>query len=221
MATIDLIRMQTLDLDQPDIREMLSGVFKGDVLDTLSLDWSQKQTNINNIAIGTNALEIQVALNVIDIGDNATNISTNTGNITTNATNISTNTGNITTNATNISTNAGNITTNTTNIGTNTTAIGLASGQLVGNLDFATALIGGVVLLAVNVSDAVQSGVVVTQPSLSPALAVYNQADTQLMTNLVNELKNDLNQAIIDFNAVTAQLNALLLANQNANQMAL
>ena len=221
LSTIDLVRIEDLALDQDDIREILSTAgFKGDALDTLSLDLSQKQANINTVAQGTNSLEIQVALNVIAIDDNATAISTNTANIATNTTDIGTNATNISTNTGNITTNATNIGTNTTNITANTNAIALASGQLVGNLDFATSGTGGVVLEAVNVSDAVQSTVSVTSPDATAAPVVYDQTDAQTAVTLVNELKSDLNQAITDFNAVTAQLNAFLLANQNANQMA-
>lgn len=144
------------------------------------------------------------------IQENTDAILVNSGNITTNTTNISTNTGNITTNTGNITTNTTNIGTNTTNITANTNAIALASGQLVGNNDFATTGIGGVVNEAVNVADAVASTVSVTSPDAT---------DLPTVITLANETKADVNQLVTDLNAAIAQVNAFLLANQNANQM--
>ncbi len=215
LTTAELLRQQALDLDYDDVKELLlSAGLKGDI-ETLSLDWTQKQININTLADSSTSIETQVALNVIAISNNATNISTNTGNITTNTSNIGTNTTNIGTNTTNITTNA----TNLTNHIADTSTHGV-TGNIVGTTDFALTLTGGVVLLANNVADAVQSTVTVTSPDATAAPAVYDQTDAQTAVTLVNELKADLTQAITDFNLVTAQLNAFLAANQTANQMA-
>ena len=185
-------------------------------------DYFYKQSNINSLAVSSEGVEVQVilntaqiAVNVTDIATNATDISTNATNIATNVTNIGTNTTNIGINATGISTNASNLTTHE-----NDTSAHGATGNNVGTLDYASAGTGGVVLRAVKVTNAVDSTVSVDSPDATVAPLVYDQAQIQTIVTLANETKGDVNQLVTDVNAAIAQLNAFLLANQNAKQMA-
>ena len=195
LTPAQLLRQQALNLDYDDVKELLSSAgLKGNALDALALDWTQKQTNINDIAGSTTTLEGQVEQNTLDIFNNATDI----GN---NATDI------------------GN---NTTNITANTDAIALANGQLVGNNDFAQSLIGGVVLLAANVADASITTTVIATADVGAAPAAYSQAYAQEQTDLINECKSKINSLVSsDVLDLITQLNAFLAANQTANQMSL
>ena len=177
-------------------------------------DFYNKQLNINDIALLSDDQTSQITQNTEDIATNADNIDTNTSNISTNTENIATNTADIVTNADNISD-------NTTDIATNTSAIALADGQLVGNNDFATLSVGGVVNLAANVTDAVITTTEITTSDLGTAPATYSQTYAQQQTDLLNECKTKINSLVSsDVLSVITQLNALLLAEQNANQMA-
>lgn len=170
-----------------------------------------------------------------DVANNTDNIATNATNIATNATDITSNTTNITTNTTNIGTNASNITANSTNIGTNSTNIGTNSsnfdahnnsdsqhgvtGNNVGDGDFAELSTGGVVNLAVAVTDAVDSSVSVTSPDASAAPATYSQTQVQEIVTLANETKADLNTLVTDLNNAVTQLNDLLAKSRTAGQL--
>ena len=94
------------------------------------------------------------------------------------------------------------------------------TGNNVGTLDYASAGTGGVVLRAVKVTDAVDSTVSVDSPDATAAPIAYDQAQIQAIVTLANETKGDVNQLVTDVNAAIAQLNAFILANQNAKQMA-
>ena len=95
-----------------------------------------------------------------------------------------------------------------------------ANGDIVGTDDYAQAGVGGVVLLANPVANAVASTVSVTSPDAAAAPATYNQAQAQSVVALVNEMKGDVNTLVANLNAAITQLNALLSAERSAKQMA-
>ncbi len=95
-----------------------------------------------------------------------------------------------------------------------------ATGNIVGTGDYAQAGVGGVVLLANSVANAVASAVSVTSPDATAAPATYNQAQAQSVVALVNEMKGDVNTLVANLNAAITQLNALLAAERSAKQMA-
>lgn len=196
----ELVLRQSINLSYNDIQKALP-----DAPVYLIKDLFNKQSNINDLAQISGDVESQVILNTDQIAINVSDISVNVTNISTNTTNIATNT-------TNIGTNSTNIGTNTTNITANTNAIALANGQLVGNDDFATALVGGVVNLSANVVDAVASTVTVTSPAAT---------DLPTVITLANELSANQTQLVTDLNNAITQLNAFLAANKTAKQMAL
>jgi hypothetical protein len=74
-------------------------------------------------------------------------------------------------------------------------------------------------LLAALVNNAVSSTVAVTSPDATAAGIFYSRADTQTSIDLVNELKVDVNQLVVDFNAAITQLNEFLASNKTAKQM--
>lgn len=82
----------------------------------------------------------------------------------------------------------------------NASAIALASGQLVGNLDFATPAVGGVVLLAALISDLTQ----ITTADIGAAPATYDQAYTQSVTDLTNENKAKINEIVLKIKEIIA-----------------
>lgn len=94
-----------------------------------------------------------------------------------------------------------------------------ATGDIVGTDDYAQPALGGTVFLAAAVADAVQSAV--TPPAaVAAAPAAYSQAYADSQTNAINALSTALAQAIIDYNAVVTQLNALLASERAAKQLA-
>lgn len=90
----------------------------------------------NAFTAGTTAVAADVNANfdalAVEVNDNDSRITTNTGNITANTTKADTNTGNITANTTAIGNNTTNITANTSAIGTNTTGVA-ANATAIGN----------------------------------------------------------------------------------------
>lgn len=102
----------------------------------------------------------------------------------------------------------------------NAAAIALASGQLVGNNDFATVPVGGVVNLMALVADAVDSLAEITIVDIGAAPALYDQTYTQSVTDLLNDTKAKHNQLRLDLNLVVTQLNELLDNSITAKQMA-
>lgn len=95
-----------------------------------------------------------------------------------------------------------------------------ATGDIVGTDDYATALVGGTVLLATAVANAAASTVSVTLPDATAAPAAYNQAQAQSVVTLANEMKGDINTLVANFNALTTQFNALLASERTAKQLA-
>lgn len=94
------------------------------------------------------------------------------------------------------------------------------TGINVGTEDFCQDLIGGVVLLAGFIADAVASTAEVIIPDVGVAPGGYTSAYAQQQTDLINDVKSKHNQLVIELNAVVTQLNALLLSIITAKQMA-
>lgn len=94
-----------------------------------------------------------------------------------------------------------------------------ATGNIVGTGDYCTAVVGGTVLLASAVTNAVPSSVSVTSTPNAAGVA-YVQADAATWVAMLNELKTDLNALVSDTNAAITQLNALLAAERAAKQLA-
>ncbi len=182
-------------------------------------DYFYKQSNIYSLAANSKSSDDQVADNTAAILVNETNISINSGAIVANASDISDNADNITTNATNIGSNTTTIGTNSTNITNVTNAFNMhngsssqhgVTGDNIGTEDYAQSSIGGVVLLAALVADAVDSAVSVDSPDAT---------DLPTVLTLANETKADVNQLVTDLNAVITQLNEFLANNKTAKQM--
>ena len=110
------------------------------------------------------------------------------------------NTNDISTNATDISTNATNITSVTDDLDTHELSSSQhgVTGSNVGDEDFCTTLVGGVVKLMALVNDASASTVSVTNPDATAAPVAYDQAAAQTAVTLVNELKGDVNDLVTD-----------------------
>ena len=203
LTTAELLRLQALDLDYDDVKELLSEAgLKGDI-DTRSLDWTQKQININTLADSSTAVETQVALNVIAIEVNAQDLADHIANL------IGAHAASAISYDNSISflvsinvQDAIDETVGDLDAHTSASSAHGAGGNIVGTTDFATSILGGVVLEATNVADAVQSTVAVTSPDATAAPAVYDQTDAQTAVTLVNELKADLNQAYRLYNEV-------------------
>lgn len=94
-----------------------------------------------------------------------------------------------------------------------------ATGAIVGTGNYASAAIGGTVLLAAAVADAVPSTVSITSTPNAAGVA-YAQADAATWVTMLNELKTDVNTLVTNTNAAIAQLNALLASERTAKQLA-
>jgi hypothetical protein len=95
-----------------------------------------------------------------------------------------------------------------------------STGDIVGNADFCTELIGGVVLLIELVADAVDSTAEVTLADLGTAPATYNQGYNDSQTNLINDVKAKHNTMLTDLNNAIAQINDIIAKSKTAKQMA-
>jgi uncharacterized protein YbjQ (UPF0145 family) len=95
-----------------------------------------------------------------------------------------------------------------------------ATGDIVGNLDYATALVGGVVFEAVAVADAVDSAISPIT-SVGAAGAAYVQAYAQSQTDAINTLANDLQTLQANFNDAVAVINLILATERTAKQRAI
>lgn len=92
-----------------------------------------------------------------------------------------------------------------------------ASGNIVGTGNVATAITNGVVKLASAVADQAASTVSVTNtPNAAPA--AYSQVDAATWVTLLNELKTDVNQLVLDLNALTTKVNDSLATERTALQ---
>lgn len=95
-------------------------------------------------------------------------------------------------------------------VSANAAAIALANGQLVGNMDYATVSVGGVVDLAALVSDLTQ----IATADIGAAPAAYDQTYTQSVTDLTNENKAKVNEIVLKVNEIIAgQITAKQMSN--------
>lgn len=101
---------------------------------------------------------------------------------------------------------------------TNRTTHG-ARGNLVGTLDYPTAITGGAVLLASAVANEPLTTVTIFNTP-NAAGAGYVQADAATWVTMLNEIKTDFNQLTLDHNALVNKFNTLLAAQRTAKQLA-
>ena len=94
------------------------------------------------------------------------------------------------------------------------------AGDNVGTLDYCTPILGGVVLLAVNVADAAVLATDITLPDLLTAPVAYNSVYATQQSAMANECKAKINDIITDIENIKTQLNAVLASTQAAKQMA-
>lgn len=94
-----------------------------------------------------------------------------------------------------------------------------ALGNLVGSLDYPTAITGGAVLLSSAVANAAASAVSAVLNPNAAGLA-YLQADAATWVAMLAEHKTQINQLTTDLNAAITQINALLAAMRTAKQLA-
>ena len=95
-----------------------------------------------------------------------------------------------------------------------------SNGNIVGDNDFCTELIGGVVNLMALVVDAVDSTAEVTVSDVGPAPVGYDAVYAQQQTDLINDVKEKHNTMLSDLNNAIAQLNELIANSKTAKQMA-
>lgn len=94
-----------------------------------------------------------------------------------------------------------------------------ASGDIVGNLDYAQLAVGGVVWLAPAVGDAVDSATV-PPAALGAAGAAYNQAYAQSQTDTINALITNVTDLQNALNAAIDIINSSLATERTAKQRA-
>lgn len=224
---VQAVLRQSLDLSLKDIKKEHPTWSK-----TAQDDYFYKQSNINDIALLGDRSSDQTDINTQAIAQNTSDISQNSLAISGNSDDISTNATNLT-NHINDNTDAHDapaISFDPSGTGlSSTNAQGAIAeldsdltdhvnadvahgtlGDVIGTGDYAQALLGGSVLLATLVTDAMQSTVSVDSPDAS---------DLPTVITLANETKADVNQLVVDLNLAITQLNAFLAANQTAKQM--
>jgi len=209
----ELVLRQSINLSYNDIQKALP-----EAPAYLIKDLFNKQSNINDLAQVSGSAEDQVIQNTADIITNAQGISDNAQNLTNHiddtddahdASAISfDNSGGLA--ATDVQGAIDEVDSDLTDHVNADSAHGTA-GDVVGTGNFATALLGGVVLLAANITNAAASTVDVTSPDAT---------DLPSVITLANETKADVNQLVTDFNNLVTKFNAFLAANQAAKQMA-
>lgn len=94
-----------------------------------------------------------------------------------------------------------------------------ATGNIVGTGDYCTSIVGGTVLLANAVANAVPVSVSISSTPNAAGVA-YAQADAATWVAMLNEIKTDFNTLVTETNAAITQLNALLAAERAAKQLA-
>lgn len=182
-------------------------------------DYFYKQSNIYSLTANSQVSDDQVA-------DNTQNIQTNAENIQTNADNLAahindTDDAHAASAISYDNTTSGLAATNAqaaidevdANLDTHTASESAhgVTGDNIGTEDYAQPSIGGAVLLAALVTDAVDSTVSVDSPDAT---------DLPTVITLANETKADVNQLVTDLNNVVTQLNEFLANNKTAKQMA-
>jgi hypothetical protein len=94
-----------------------------------------------------------------------------------------------------------------------------SAGNIVGNLNFCTDLVGGVVLLMDFVVSAVASTAEVTIADVGAAPVAYSQTYADSQTALINDVKAKHNTLLTDVNNAITQLNELITNSITAKQM--
>jgi hypothetical protein len=211
---IKAVLRQSLDLSIGDIQREHPNWSK-----TAIDDYFYKQSNINSMAVLSDDQTGEIEKNTQDIETNKQDIETNAENL---ANHINKESGAHAASAISYdNTDSGLVAENSQaaidevdfDLKTHeelTGAHGVA-GNNVGTEDYASSLIGGVVLEADNVTDAIESTVSVDSPDAT---------DLATVITLANETKSDLNQLVTDLNNAITQLNAFLESNKTAKQMA-
>lgn len=166
----------------------------------------------NIIAISANKEAIET--NALAIAQNAEDIAANSEAIVQNALAIAQNTVNITANAQAIVLLANSLDTHV-----NASQAHSSNGDIVGFNDTATESAVGLVSRMASIADAVETTVDITTADIATAPAAYDQAYTQLVTDLTNENKAAINQLASDLNDAIAVLNNLLAESKTSGQM--
>lgn len=218
----DLILRQSINLSFNDIQKALP-----DAPDYLIKDLFNKQSNINDLAQVSGSVEDQVILNTQNISTNSDEISANAQNLTNHIDDLTDahdasaisfdNSGGLA--ATDVQGAIDEVDGDLTDHVLTDSAHG-TTGDIVGTGNFATSLLGGVVLLAGNVVDASVTSISISTADVGAAPVAYDQAYADEQTNLINECKSVINTLVTDVTNIKNQLNAFLLANQTAKQMA-
>ncbi len=149
----------------------------------------------------------------LGIGDQATVI---IEQLELNVSQINTNTSDINTNAEGIAKNKDDLEAHS-----DSTSEHGVTGNNVGNEDFCTEAVGGVVLLMEAVVDASNSTQEITLPDIAAAGASYDMAHTQTMVDMLNDSKAKHNQLVTDLNSVVTQFNDMITKAKTAKQMVL
>lgn len=96
-----------------------------------------------------------------------------------------------------------------------------SNGEIVGFSDLATELIVGLVSRMDLVANAADSAVSVDAADIASAPALYDQAYTDTVKTMANELKDDVNTLVTDVNLIVTQLNDLIAKSKTAGQMSI
>lgn len=166
----------------------------------------------NIIAIAANKEAIEV--NALDIAQNAEDIAINAEAIIQNALAIAENTVNIEANAQAIV-----LLANSLDSHINAFQAHGSNGDIVGFNDLADESTVGLVKRMASIADAVDSAVNIATADIGAAPVAYDQAYTQLVTDLTNENKAAINQLASDLNDAIAVLNNLLAESKTSGQM--
>ncbi len=94
-----------------------------------------------------------------------------------------------------------------------------ASGDIVGTLDYCTAIVGGVVLLATAVGDAAET-TTLPPSAVGAAPAAYNQTYAQSQTDAINALINNITDLANALNSAVDVINSSLVTERTAKQRA-
>jgi hypothetical protein len=94
-----------------------------------------------------------------------------------------------------------------------------ATGDIVGTLDYCTATVGGVVLLATAVGDAAET-TTLPPSAVAAAPAAYNQTYAQSQTDAINALINNITDLANALNSAVDVINSSLVTERTAKQRA-
>lgn len=176
--------------------------------DSLIQEFINQQQNVNQLAQSADVDTEQIALNTQDIESNRSAIQANTQAIGVNSSEIST----INQSLSTLSVNFNNHVQSDSEHG--------VTGSNVGTGDFASTVLGGVVLQSQLVADATDTSVQVTLPDIGSVPATYDQAYINTIATMVNQLKASINQLSDDMNdKPIQQLNDLIAKSKDAGQM--